>query len=155
MCQATPTAARLPFVSSVAFEPARIDAAAVYCSDGRFGAAFDDFLHRGLSLAKVDRLAVPGGPATLAGVSGQGIVDELKFLVDAHELRRVVLIQHAGCAFYAGRLGVGEASAEQLQLADLARAAYTVRQALGDLAIDGFFARVDANAITFDRVELR
>jgi hypothetical protein len=34
----------------------------------------------------------------------QGVVDELHFLVEAHELRRVVLIAHQSCAFYAARL---------------------------------------------------
>ena len=37
-------------------------AAAVYCSDGRFGEHVDDFLHNALKLPRYDRLAVPGVP---------------------------------------------------------------------------------------------
>ena len=147
------------FTSSVGFDQKRIHAAAIYCSDGRFGEAFDDFLTRGLSLPKYDRVALPGGPAALAGYSQarlaeEGVVDELKFLVDAHELDRVILIQHGGCAFYKGRLGVREQSLEQLQKADLARAAYTVRHAIGVTAIEGYFARPDPKGIQFEKIEL-
>ena len=34
-----------------------------YCSDGRWGEAFDEFCHAGLGLPRYDRFAVPGGPA--------------------------------------------------------------------------------------------
>ena len=53
--------------SPVRFQESRIRAAAIYCSDGRFGEAFDDFLHNILKLPRYDRLAVPGGAACLAG----------------------------------------------------------------------------------------
>jgi hypothetical protein len=55
------------FVSSVPFEEARIRAAGLYCSDGRYDEQFDDFLHNALGLPRYDRLAVPGGPACLTG----------------------------------------------------------------------------------------
>ena len=55
------------YKSSAPFDESRIRAAAVYCSDGRFGEQFDDFLHNGLKLPRCDRLAVPGGAASLAG----------------------------------------------------------------------------------------
>ena len=147
------------FTSSVGFDQKRIHAAAIYCSDGRFGEAFDEFLHKGLGLPKVDRVALPGGPAALAGYSQarlaeSGVVDELKFLVEAHELDRVILIQHGGCAFYKARLGVRDESLEQLQRADLARAAYTVRHAISVTNIEGYFARPDPDGIMFEKVEL-
>ena len=46
---------------------ARIHAASIYCSDGRFGEQMDEFLHQGLGLPRYDRLAVPGGPACCSG----------------------------------------------------------------------------------------
>src|SRR3954465_250649 len=46
------------FVSSVPFEALRIGAAAVYCSDGRYGDQMDEFLHLGLGFPRYDRLAV-------------------------------------------------------------------------------------------------
>src|SRR5688572_24298003 len=54
------------FVSSERFDAARVGALAIYCSDGRFGDAFDEFCHRRLDVPRYDRFAVPGGPAWLA-----------------------------------------------------------------------------------------
>ena len=49
------------YESPLRFHESRLRAAAVYCSDGRFGEHFDDFLHHALKLPRYDRLAVPGG----------------------------------------------------------------------------------------------
>ena len=55
------------FGSSEQFDENRVGAAAVYCSDGRYGEHFDGFLHNALKLPRYDRLALPGGAACLAG----------------------------------------------------------------------------------------
>ena len=49
------------YESPAPYEPELIQAAAVYCSDGRFGKQVDDLLHHELGLPRYDRLAVPGG----------------------------------------------------------------------------------------------
>ncbi len=141
------------------YDPERMHVAAVYCSDGRVGEHFDDFLQNGLGLPRYDRVALPGGPASLAGyaearVAQEGAVDELRFLIEAHGLTRVVLIQHDGCAFYKARLKVVERQIEHLQRADLVRAAYFIRHATGLERIDGYFARRADDAGVFERVEL-
>jgi hypothetical protein len=132
-------------------------AAAVYCSDGRVGEHFDDFLQNGLGLPRYDRLALPGGPACLAGydeakVEQVGIVDELKFLIDAHQLTRIVLIQHEQCAFYTARLRVSEKQLEHLQRADLVRAAYFIRHVTSLSDVQAYFARKAGDAIEFEPV---
>lgn len=146
-----------PFRSTIQYDPKRRHVAAVYCSDGRVGEHFDDFLQNGLGLPHYDRVALPGGPACLAGyaearVAQEGAVDELKFLVEAHGLTRVVLIQHESCAFYTARLKVGEQHIDALQRADLVRAAYFVRHVTGVQQIDAYFARMDGDAISFEQV---
>lgn len=147
------------YLSTLNFNAERIHAAALYCSDGRFGEQFDDFLHNHLKLPRYDRVALPGGPACLAGYAAarleeQGVIDELQFLIEAHRLSRVVLIQHENCAFYRQRLTVRPQSMEQLQKADLARAAYSIRHATSLDRIEGYFARVDASGILFEPVDL-
>ena len=57
------------FESSLRFDENRIHAAAIYCSDGRYGEQFDDFLHSGLKLPRYDRLAVPGARHVWRGTS--------------------------------------------------------------------------------------
>jgi len=49
------------FQSSHPFVVDRIRAAAVTCSDGRWGAQIDDFIETGLALPRYDRVAIPGG----------------------------------------------------------------------------------------------
>jgi len=55
----------LPFTSTHPWNPERIGAMAIYCSDGRWGEAFDEFCHEGLRIPRYDRFAVPGGPLWL------------------------------------------------------------------------------------------
>ena len=90
--------------SPARFDENRVRAAAVYCSDGRFGEHFDDFLHTALKLPRYDRLAVPGGAACLAGHflafrEEEGMLEQLRFLVKVHGLERLVLIAHQDSRF--------------------------------------------------------
>src|SRR5947209_995720 len=120
-----------PFTSPIAFEHARIGAAAVYCSDGRYGEQMDDFLHNSLKLPRYDRVAIPGGAAALAGHmpamrERSALERQLRFLIEAHELTRVVLIAHQDCGFYKHNVHpykLRQTSLEEFQFADLAKAA--------------------------------
>lgn len=134
------------YESPIPYEAARIRAAALYCSDGRIGEHFDDFLQNGLKLPRYDRVALPGGPACLAShpqaeIEEQGVVDELKFLAEVHGLKRVILIAHQGCAFYSTRLELTEPRLELVQKADLVRAAAYVARVTGLADIQAFYAR--------------
>ena len=53
------------FQSLVAFDSGRIHAAAVYCSDGRYGEQFDDFMRNALSLPR------PFGDSRRSRMSGE------------------------------------------------------------------------------------
>ncbi len=147
------------YESVLAYDESRIRAAAIYCSDGRVGEHFDDFLQNGLALPRYDRVALPGGPACLAGhpqahLEEQGVVDELHFLVEVHCLQRVVLVAHQDCAFYAARLGLKERRLELVQRADLVRAAAVVRRVTSIDAVEGYFARMREGRVRFERVEV-
>jgi hypothetical protein len=143
--------------SPVPYETARINAAAVYCSDGRIGDHMDEFLHQGLALPRYDRVACPGGPVALAGRllafwESRGVLDQLHFLVRVHEVRQVVLIAHGGCAYYQERLGMDPAAAEPEQREDLARAASAVQRIDAGLEVAGFFAHLDGTTVSYERV---
>ena len=102
---------------------------------------------------------LPGGPASLAGhpesrLEEQGVVDELKFLVEVHKLRRLVLIEHQACAFYATRIGLSEPRLELVQKADLVRAAAFANRVTGLDKIEGYFARLVDGKVQFERVEV-
>ncbi|MCA9062166.1 MAG: hypothetical protein KDA96_03885 [Planctomycetaceae bacterium] len=138
---------RPPFESPIAFCSERIRAAAVYCSDGRFGEQFDDLLQSALRLPRYDRLAVPGGAACLASHfqtyrEEEGVLRQLRFLIDVHGLEQVVLIAHEGCAFYSDRLRVSPLQLESKQRDDLHKAVRRVRRLSSTIRVLGFFARL-------------
>jgi hypothetical protein len=154
MC-ATPAADA--FRSSFPFEPERIRAAAVYCSDGRYGEQFDDFLHHSLRLPRYDRVAIPGGAACLAGhfasyrEEAAGL-EQIRFLVESHELERMVLIAHESCGFYTKLLRLPEIGLRQRQEADLVAAAQRLRSQHPRLYVSAYVAVRDAGLVRFDPV---
>src|SRR5438045_7686875 len=92
------------YTSRLPFDERRVGAAAVYCSDGRFGEQMDEFLHNSLGLPRYDRMAVPGGAACLAGHlmvyhEMNAMDQQLAFLIQSHALSRIVLIAHENCGF--------------------------------------------------------
>lgn len=148
----------LPFTSPIPFEHERIGAAAVYCSDGRYGEHMDDFLHNCLGLPRYDRVAVPGGAACLAGhmlaMRERSALDrQLKFLVEGHGLRRLVLIAHEDCGFYRSHVHPSKLKRqplEELQAADLAAVAALLRDYNRGLEIDAYFARKVEGLVRFE-----
>jgi carbonic anhydrase-like protein len=143
------------YESPTPYEQARIHAAAIYCSDGRVGEQIDGFLQEGLGLPRYDRLAVPGGPACLSGslatfLEGRALEEALRFLIRVHDLRRVVLIAHEGCAYYRVWLAVPEASIATAQRQDLEKALLAVRKLSDGLRVEAFFARPAGARIRFE-----
>ena len=145
------------FVSQLPYERERIHAAAVYCSDGRFGDHVDDFLHRGLGLPRYDRVACPGGPACLAGRlatfwEAHSVEEQLRFLAQVHDVERIVLIAHAECAYYARRLQVPLDRIESEQKEDLFKAQMAVTRVVPRIAVPLYFARHADGQIVFEPV---
>src|ERR1051326_5893434 len=122
-----------PFTSSHSWNAERIGAMAIYCSDGRWGEAFDEFCHEGLHIPRYDRFAVPGGPLWLVMRDASLIMpraaarEQLHFLVQAHNLERMVLFGHYGCAYYGYLLGQDPEGCLQAQEDDLRVAADALR----------------------------
>jgi hypothetical protein len=145
------------FLSSVPFTEARIRAASIYCSDGRYGEQMDEFLHQGLGLPRYDRLAVPGGPACFTGGlsvfwEGHSGERQLEFLARVHGLERLVLIAHAGCAFYLETLRTRPEELEARQIEDLVTAAARLRLAHPALAVEMYLARRSTKEIWFEPI---
>jgi hypothetical protein len=147
------------FISSVAFDPARIRAASIYCSDGRVGEQIDEFLHQGLGLPRYDRLAVPGGPACLSGAlsvfwESHSAERQLDFLCHVHKLEKLIMIAHEGCAFYLEWLKVKPEEFAARQLDDVKRAAIRVRQSQPALKVEAFLARRQDTRVWFEPIPI-
>jgi hypothetical protein len=150
-------AARYEYVSVVPYEQERVHAAAVYCSDGRLGDHVDDFLHNGLGLPRYDRVACPGGPVGLAGRltafwETRGVDEQLRFLARVHEIHKVVLIAHAGCAYYSQRLSLAPDRVEAEQRDDLRKAVWAVQRIVTGIEVAPFFAHVLGAEVAFEEL---
>jgi hypothetical protein len=146
------------FTSRCAWNPERIHALAIYCSDGRWGEAFDDFCQQGLGLPRYDRFAVPGGPAwlTLRDVQLLRPYDVARehvgFLVRAHELERIVLVTHYGCAFYGQMLGLDPDGCLPAQEEDLRAAGAALRAWFPRIEVHAYLAIRDGDRFVFRQV---
>jgi hypothetical protein len=142
------------FTSGRRWNPDRIGALALYCSDGRWGEACDEFCHRHLQIPRYDRWAVPGGPAWLAvpddtlGLVGAAR-EQLDFLVRAHQLEQIVLITHFGCAYYGHALGLLPEECLSAQIQDVRTAAAALRRSYSAMRVEGYLAMRSGTAITF------
>jgi hypothetical protein len=146
------------FTSSETWDPERIGSLALYCSDGRWGEAFDEFCHRRLLIPRYDRLAVPGGPAWLVARENgprelyEAAREELEFLVRVHQLERLVLISHYGCAIYAELLKQGPDECLPAQMADLRTAAVTLRGWFPAVRVETYLAMRRDNCLSFHQL---
>ena len=130
------------FTSTELWDPERIGAVVLYCSDGRWGEAFDEFCHNRLLIPRYDRWAVPGGPVCLlprdfGGESCKVVWDQLRFLV---------------CAYYAAQLGKGPGDCLRVQAEDLHAAAAALRRGFPGIGVDTYFAMRHGVILSFHEV---
>ncbi len=147
------------FISREPWCERRVRAMAIYCSDGRWGDAIDEFCHQGLGVPAYDRFAVPGGAAWLNNLDCsrfylcEAARQQIDFLVKSHGLERIILITHFGCAFYAHRLGLGPEACLPKQLEELHSAAKTLHRWFDGLRVEAYLATREAGSIVFHGVE--
>jgi hypothetical protein len=151
---------KAPFVSSHHWNPERIHAVAFYCSDGRWGEAFDEFCHESLKLPRYDRFAVPGGPLWVVMRDASLIIpqaaarEQLQFLVHAHQLERILIFGHYGCAYYAQLMGQDAEACLPAQEADLHVAARMLTGWFSGIEIQAFMAMRNEERLWFRPVPL-
>ncbi|MBZ5513890.1 MAG: hypothetical protein LAN62_03415 [Acidobacteriia bacterium] len=138
---------------SAKFHPGRADTLVVYCSDSRIQAAVQEFLASSLNLGgSYDVLAIPGGPQSLTLIEylpklSWALGKWLRFLVDAHELKRIVLIAHQDCGWYK-QLPFhlfGSSDPRTRQEDDLRRARRSLAGDFPQVLMDLYYVTWDAN----------
>jgi carbonic anhydrase len=133
----------------------------VHCSDHRIQAGLRDFLDNGLKLgANYDLLIIPGGPQCLT------LVEYLpkfawagsrwfRFLIEQHELKRLILIAHQDCGWYKSLPLHLHSSPEprSRQEEDLRRAHRWLAKEFTGLQTELYYAGWDANEqITVEQI---
>jgi hypothetical protein len=128
------------------------DVLVVHCSDHRFQAGIREFLDLGLNLGEnYDLFIIPGGPQCLTLVeylpkfSWAG-AKWFRYLVENHELKRLILIAHQDCGWYRNLpLHLHSSSNPRArQEEDLRRAHRSLRRDFSDLDIELYYAGWDA-----------
>jgi hypothetical protein len=134
----------------------------VRCSDHRLARACEDFLenHRHAPSGSYDLLVVPGGPQFLCPTAylpkflWVGL-RWVRFLVEEHGIKRMVLIAHQDCGWYRQLFGpqlTDAARKEQRQRQDLRDTRENLIRAFPGLKVEIFFARLQESGVTFDPV---
>ena len=108
-------------------------------------------------IPRYDRWAVPGGPAWLVQRDGgshlyQATREQLDFLVRVHELERVILIAHYGCAFYRELLHQEPDACLPTQTTDLHAAARNLSSGFPGLQVETYLAVQKGKTISFHEV---
>jgi hypothetical protein len=147
------------FTSTERWNQERIGALALYCSDGRWGEAFDEFCHRRLMIPRYDRFAVPGGPAWVTAQGGrasyqQAAREQLDFLVRVHELERIVLITHYGCAYYGDVLHQEPDACLKPQMEDACAAVRTLREWFPQVTAEAYLAMRTNSVLSFHQIDV-
>ncbi|HEY3330070.1 MAG TPA: carbonic anhydrase [Capsulimonadaceae bacterium] len=88
------------FESEIEWYPSRPHILVIACSDGRLQKSLDDFLHENMGVTDYDRLFAPGGPGAFTPdgvepVRSAQFLQELRFLVRAHGIERIILVFHS------------------------------------------------------------
>jgi len=128
---------------------------AVFCSDERFAGGTLEFLRRGLNLERCDLLVLPGGPAFLAE-KNPAFVARLKFLVQHHHIKRIVLVTHADCGHYKDRERDIEPEALKARQCDEARAAAEMlEKAFPGVTVEAILAGRDPWGFVFTKLNTK
>lgn len=138
----------VPVGTSKQFDKTHPPALAIYCSDGRFTDAVEELLHSH-GHPRLDTITLPGGPALLElGSAGFSQLETMRgaatFLIRGHATKKVVLLAHDGCGFYAQRYRMDSPEAiRTMQLRDLRAAGRWVLGAHEGVSILLYFAYIE------------
>ena len=139
------------YESSEPWAPGRPDTVIISCVDGRWRAHIQEFALQHLKAdSHADILSVPGGiePLTLVDLIPKDFSffrRRLESLVEGHGTRRIVAIAHQDCGWYRTRTVLSmKLDLRERQIADLRRAAARLREMLPGVAVETYFARLDA-----------
>jgi len=136
------------------------EAIVVHCSDYRFQAAIQEFLCEGLNIHSYDLLAIPGGAhfASMGDLMPKHLKvgkQSLRFLIEYHQPKRLILIDHADCAFFKHQLAFffSEPSFNEKQIANLRKACRVLQGWFSKVTVEAYFAEApDNRSVSFTKI---
>jgi hypothetical protein len=134
------------------------EALVIHCSDPKYQAHFQEFLHRHLGLESYELIAVPGGPQFLTLVEylpkfGWTGWRWVKFLVDVAKPSRAILIEHENCRWYRDpRFWTEQGEMRPRQINDLSAVRAGLKERYPAIAVESYFARHEAEHVVFEAI---
>jgi len=145
-------AGAIVYESALAWDPERPGTTIITCVDGRWYPHFQEFAREHLKAGRrTDFVAVPGGiePMTLFDLVPKDFNffrRRIESLVEAHGTTRIVAIAHQDCAWYKTRkIGPFTIDLRSRQIADLRRAAASLREMFDGVTVETYFAHFSPN----------
>ncbi len=117
---------------------------AIFCSDERFIEANLAFLKNYLKIKRSNLIVLPGGPEFIVNI-GFNLLERLKILVNARQIKQIILISHSDCGYY--NIKFHDSSKEEIfkkQLNDIQKAIQKLEKIFnGGISVCGFHAYID------------
>jgi len=102
-------------------------------------------------MERCDLFVVAGGPAFIPQ-SELPLIERLNLLIEAHKIKRVVLIAHDDCRYYKHRYPkLAPEKLRQQQHNDLLAAVSALKQK--GIKVQAFFAFIDSSEVVFEEVK--
>ena len=131
----------------------------VCCSDGRFHSHIEEFVDTHLGIPESDLLVIPGGPHALQLLSNYpkarwATKFFFEFLARHHQISRIVLIGHEGCAWYRSVVFAGRDLnlIKECQQQDLQAALGVAKDTHPRAKVELYFAKPEGGNVEFSEV---
>ncbi len=133
------------------------DALVIHCSDPRFQSAFRQFVTDELGIANPVPIIIPGGihdlisPARIK--AARQLWQHLEFTVTRMKVRRIVMINHEDCLWYAKWNTLVGTKVNEDIAGHLAAAAEKLIEKRFNVTIESYIARIKDGEIVFESLE--
>ena len=114
----------------------------IFCSDERFIEANLAFLKNSLKIQGSDLMVLPGGSAFIIN-DEPDLMERLKILVDAHKIKKIILISHSDCSYYKKNFDdLSDQKILEKQMDDNQKAINKLEKLFKDISVNAFHAEI-------------
>ena len=127
----------------------------IFCSDERFIKANMAFLKNSLEIQTSDLMVLPGGPVFIIN-DEPDLMERLKILIDAHKIKKIILISHSDCGYYKKKFeNLSEEDILEKQMGDNQKAINRLEKLFKDISINVFHAEIcNSKTINYTQIKL-
>ena len=114
----------------------------IFCSDERFIKANLEFIKNFLKIHGSDLMVLPGGHVFIIN-NEPDLMERLKNLIDAHKIKKIILISHSDCGYYKKKFeNLSEEDILEKQMGDNQKAINRLEKLFKDISINVFHAEI-------------